>query len=183
VASIEAGDASADYQALRFAYAETPNFDPYARPAVEKRDLIAAVNSGNLEQALDYANRILAQNYTDMDAHYALYIVYEKSGEHAKADFQRAVVQGLMKSFTDSGDGTSEETAMTAVAEAEEYAFLGLKGYQVLREGLSPSTSGPVHVFAVTTRDNQGTTVYFKANRIFAKLKNGSAPGFLPPRP
>ncbi|MBZ5681746.1 MAG: DUF4919 domain-containing protein [Acidobacteriia bacterium] len=180
VAKLKSGDTGIDYQALRFAYAETPGFDPYARPAVEKRDLIRAMNSGNLDQAQDYADEILSANYTDMDAHFAFFLIYDRRGEKAKAEFHLTVLQGLLKSFADSGDGMSEDTAMIAVAVPEEYAYLGLKGYQVLRQGLAPSSAGPMDVFSVTTQDNQGTTIYFNARRILAKMKKAPEPAPAP---
>jgi hypothetical protein len=181
VARLQSGDTAIDFQALRFAYAETPDFDPYARPVVDRRDLIRAINSGRLGDALGLANTILAKNYTDMDAHYASFLVYDQRGDTARAEFHRAVVQGLMKSFADSGDGMSENTAMVVVTEAEEYSYIGLKGYQVVRQGLMPSNSGPVDALAVTTPDNQGTTIYFNISRIFRKLKPAS--DALPPTP
>ena len=183
VAKLKAGDTGIDYQALRFAFAETRDFDPNARPAIETRDLIRAVNSGNLDDALALANMILDANYTDMNGHYAAYIVFEKSGQHARADSHRAVVEGLMQSLDDSGDGMSEDTAMMAITASEEFAYLGLRGYQVLRQGLSPSRKGPMDVFSVTTRDNQGTTIYFNASRIFAKIKNAPPGGGARPVP
>ena len=171
VAKLQAGDTSIDFQALRFAYAETPDFDPNAPPVVSKRDLIQAVNAGNLGEALSLANTILAANYTDMDGHYASFIVYDQRGDQVKAEFHRIVAQGLLKSFTDSGDGTSENTPIVVVAASEELSYLGLKGYRVVRQGLVRGNSGPVDAFAVTTFDNQGTTVYFDISRMIAKMR------------
>ncbi len=183
VAKLQGGDTSIDFQALRFAYAETPNFDPYASPAADKGDMIRTVRAGSLGQALMLANTILAANYTDMDAHFASFLIYDSRGDQTKAEFHRAVVQGLMKSFADSGDGMSEDTAMVVVAVAEEYAYLGLKGYQVARQGLSPSKSGPVDVMAVTTADNQRATIYFNMRRVYAKLRRPPDDGSAQPKP
>src|SRR5262249_15920128 len=94
VAKLKRGETQIDYQELRFAYAETQDFDPNARPIVETQELIRTVNSGDLGAALDLANRILQANFTDMNAHYAAYIVFEKGGEHARADLHREIVQG-----------------------------------------------------------------------------------------
>jgi hypothetical protein len=170
LAKLQAGDTSIDYQALRFAYAETPDFHPDAAPAASKSDLIQAVRSGNLGDALGLANTILAVNYTDMDAHLASFLVYDSRGDKAKAEFHRAVLRGLMKSLTDTGDGMSEDSAIVVVSVAEEYSYLGLQGYQIMREGMAPSSSGPLAVVAVTTADNQGATVYFNIRRLVAKM-------------
>ena len=171
VAKLQAGDTAIDFQAFRFAYAETPNFDPNAPPAADKRELIRAVNSGDLGLALDLANTILAVNYTDIDAHYASFLVYEQRGDQAKAELHRLIAQGLLSSFTASGDGTTEKTPIVVVTAAEEYSYLGLKGYRVVRQGLVAGNTGPVAVFVVTTFDNQGSTVYFDIRRMIAKMK------------
>jgi hypothetical protein len=171
VAKLQAGNTSIDFQAFRFAYAETPDFDPNAPPAADKRDLIRAVNSGDLGQALDLANTILAVNYTDIDAHYASFLVYDQRGDQPKAELHRLIAQGLLKSFTASGDGTTEKTPIVVVAASEEYSYLGLKGFRVVREGLVPGDAGPVAAFAVTTFDNQSSTIYFDISRMIAKMK------------
>lgn len=171
VAKLQAGDTSIDFQALRFAYADTPDFDPNAPPVVSKRDLIRAVNAGDLGEALNLANTILAANYTDVDAHYASFLVYDMRGNQDKAEFHRVIAQGLLKSFTDSGDGMSENTPIVVVAASEEFSYLGLKGYRVVRQGLVRGNSGPVDAFAVTTFDNQGATVYFDIRRMIAKMR------------
>jgi len=176
LAKLQSGDTAIDYQALRFAYAETPNFDPLARPAVDKGELVRAVNAGDLGEALSLANIILANNYTDMDAHYASFIVYDQRGDQAKADFHRAIVQGLLKSLADSGDGMSENSGIVVVATAEEYSFLGFKGYRVVRQGMAKSETGPVDAFAVTTYDNQGATIYFDLRHIIAKMRPSGDP-------
>jgi len=176
LAKLQSGDTAIDYQAFRFAYAETPNFDPLARPAVDKGELVRAVNAGDLGEALSLANILLANNYTDMDAHYASFIIYDQRGDQAKAEFHRAIVQGLLKSLSDSGDGMSENTGIVVVATAEEYSFLGFRGYRVVRQGMAKSDTGPVDAFAVTTYDNQGATIYFDLHRIIAKMRPSADP-------
>jgi hypothetical protein len=56
-----------DWQALRFAYAETPNFDPW-RVAASARRCSPPIRPGTCDGAGE-AQHILDENYTDIAAH------------------------------------------------------------------------------------------------------------------
>src|SRR5258708_29625868 len=64
------GDQPVDWQALRFVYAETPNFDPLGAVTSSKRKkMFAAYKARDYATALAEAQHILDENYTDIAAH------------------------------------------------------------------------------------------------------------------
>jgi hypothetical protein len=97
VAQLKAGNTAIDYQALRFARAELPGYNPYdalADPA--KGDLIRAMAANDADRVEMIATDIIARDYTDIDAHAALSTVLERRGERDEAAFELAVANGLL---------------------------------------------------------------------------------------
>lgn len=64
-------DRSVDFQALRFSYAETPNYNPYSESMEMRSAMLKALNEKEFQQALQSAQTILEKNYVDLDAHFA----------------------------------------------------------------------------------------------------------------
>jgi len=169
VAQLKAGNTAIDYQALRFARAELPGYNPYdALADPDKGDLIRAMAANNLDGVSAIANQIIARDYTDIDAHAALSSVLQRRGEREQAAFELAVANGLLRSIQQSGDGMTPETAFVVVGVAEEYSFLGASGVQVARQSLVQSVRGPVDALEVVNpTTNERSTVYFDVSRLF----------------
>src|ERR1039458_6394396 len=75
VAKVKAGDKSVDFKELRFAYADSPGGPD---TDTQKKAMMSALNSKNYADALKNADRVLASDYVDMDAHFAEYIAYRE---------------------------------------------------------------------------------------------------------
>jgi hypothetical protein len=73
-----------------------------------------------------------------VDVHQVEQIAHRELREEERAGFHKAVVQGLLRSIMDSGDGKSTETAYIVISVHEEYVVL-----QVL--GLRPSGQSVLH--------------------------------------
>jgi len=125
---LKSGDRSVDFKALRLAYADSsasrtgPDTDP------DKKAMYAALNEKDFQSAVKHADNVLAADYVDMDAHFVEYIANRELRVADKADFHKFVVQGLLKSITDSGDGKSPETAYQVIEVHEEYVVLRFMG-------------------------------------------------------
>src|SRR5262245_25066285 len=79
VAQLKSGNTAIDYTALRYSRAELPGYNPYEALAdPTKRDMFAAMASGNLNRVSMLANQILERDYTDIDAHAVLALVLER---------------------------------------------------------------------------------------------------------
>ena len=179
VAQLKAGNPAIDYQALRFARAELPGYNPYdALSDPVKGDLIRAMGANDADRVAPIANDIIARDYTDIDAHAALSTVLERRGERDEAAFELAVANGLLNSIEQSGDGMTPETAYVVIGIAEEYSLLGAKGLQVAKQSLLQTERGPVDALdVVNPTNNERSTVYFNISRLFAAMSRlGSAP-------
>ena len=169
IAQLKSGNTAIDYQALRYARAELPGYNPYdalADPA--KGDLLRAMAANNLDRVAALANQIIERDYTDIDAHAALAAVLERRGQSEQAAFERAVADGLLNSIADSGDGMTPETAYVVIGVAEEYSLLGARGVQVGRQSLVQAARGPVDALEVVNpTSGERQTVYFDVSRLF----------------
>jgi len=168
LAQLKSGNTAIDFQALRYARAEQPGYNPYAALAdPDKGDLIRGMEAANLDQVTTVANRIIERDYTDIDAHAALATVLERRGQTQEATFERAVADGLLRSIQQSADGMSPETAFVVIGVAEEYTLLGAMGVQVARQSLIQADRGPVDALEVISQNGDRRTVYFDVSRLF----------------
>ena len=168
LAQLKSGNTAIDFQALRFARADQPGYNPYAALAdPDKGDLIRAMAANNVDQVATIANRIINRDYTDIDAHAALATVLERRGQTQEAAFERAVADGLLRSIQQSADGMSPETAYVVIGVAEEYTLLGAMGVQVARQSLIQADRGPVDALEVVSQNGERRTVYFDVSRLF----------------
>ena len=172
VAQLKAGNTAIDYQALRFARAELPGYNPYdALADPEKGDLVRAMGANDADRVAAIANDIIARDYTDIDAHAALSTVLQRRGETEQAAFELAIANGLLQSIEQSGDGMTPESAFDVIGIAEEYSLLGAKGLQVAKQSLLQTDRGPVDALdVVNPTNNELSTVYFNVSRLFAAM-------------
>ena len=169
LAQLKSGNTAIDFQALRYARAELPGYNPYEALADPiKGDLIRAMAANDLAGVSTLANQIVERDYTDIDAHAALAAVLERRGQREQAAFELAVANGLLGSIRVSGDGMTPETAYVVIGVAEEYSFLGSIGVQVARQSLLQAGRGPVDALEVVNPVNgERQTVYFDVSRLF----------------
>jgi hypothetical protein len=171
VAELKSGNSAIDYQALRYARAELPGYNPYEGLAdPDKGDMFRALAGGNLDRVVTLANAIIERDYTDLVAHAALATVFERRGRRQEAVFERAVADGLLSSIQDSGDGMTPETAYVVISVSEEYTVLGAGGAQVTKQSLLQTARGPVDALEIVV-NGERRTVYFDVSRLFAAME------------
>jgi hypothetical protein len=128
VERVKGGDQTIDFRELRFAYMDSKTYSKGPDSETQKKAMTAALNSKDFRGAIKNADVVLASNYVDMDAHLAEYIANRELNVTDKADFHKFVLQALLKSITDSGDGKTPETAFQVIQVHEEYVLLRLMG-------------------------------------------------------
>jgi hypothetical protein len=134
---VKGGDLAADFKRLRISYVGSPESQKAKDTDKQKQQMIAAINTKDFPKALKNANAVLDNDYSDIDAHFAEYIAYRELGDAKQADFHHAVVDGLIKSILDSGDGKSMETAYVVASVHEEYVILRFLGLQLHEQSLA----------------------------------------------
>jgi hypothetical protein len=129
LAKVKAGDQAADFQELRLAYTETPQYNPYGGVKLDYgKQMVDAYKAGQNDKALEYAAAILKDNYVDIDAHMISAMVYKRTGNAEREKYHRFITGGLIKSIMKSGDGIKPETAFWVISVNEEYVLLQALG-------------------------------------------------------
>ncbi len=166
-ATARRGDQPVDWQALRFAYAETPHFDVLgATTSTLRKPMFEAYAKRDYAGALAEAQRLLDENYTDIAAHMISDHAYHYLGDDTRARQEREIAVALMRSFG-TGNGRSAAEGLTVISITEEYDFLHYLGYEVKVQALVTEAGHAYDRFEVE-RDGQPYAIYFLVDRVLA---------------
>lgn len=158
---VKKSDATVDFKELRMAYTETPDYSPYGGDRDMRQKMFAALNAKEFDQAVESAEKILAKDCVEINAHFVSYVAHRELGRAEKAAFHKFIFDGLVKSITGSGDGQTTETAFVVISTDEEYALFNVLGLRAADQALV-SQNG--HSFDRMTANNpktNETVVYF----------------------
>src|SRR5262249_27950743 len=93
VAAAKRGDGTVDWQKLRFAYSESPDFDLFGVKTQALREkMSAAFRAGDFAGAVAQAKLVLDQVYVDIDAHVVCDLGYRKLGDATRAKQHHDIV-------------------------------------------------------------------------------------------
>lgn len=126
-ARVRRGDKTVNFRDLRMAYTETLDYESYDASEAHE-SMLAALDDKRYPAALQLASSVLNRDFVDIDAHYASYVAYRELGDQERAAFHKQVVDGLLRSIADSGDGKSVDSAFVVIEPREEmlvWQFLG----------------------------------------------------------
>jgi hypothetical protein len=172
LAKLKAGEVNIDYAALRYAWADTPDYDGYGDgPEGAREAMIAAFNARDCDQALPHAHAVLEAIYVDIDAHTVAGACYGQKFDLAKSAFHRAVARGLEKSILDSGDGKSPKTAYIAVRISEEYHVLRSLNLRLSMQSLVNADGHAYDRMSAKDESGKEVVVYFQIDRVLAGLE------------
>ena len=157
-----------DWQALRFAYAESSGFDVLGTKSAEARKAMnEALQTNDYTGALLQANLILDQDYVDIDAHIITEIANTKLGNTDEAEKQHSIVVGLLRSIR-TGDGKTPETAFTVITVGEEYSLIRVLGLRRQQQVLIANGGHQYDGLDVVDREGQSQRLYFQIDRVMA---------------
>jgi len=162
LARLKARDTSIDFTALRLAYAHSPEYSPYGSDADDLRDsMMAALQRRDYRRAVQQADSALTFDYLDIRTHVMRAFAAEQAGDSAAATWDRVVASLLTRSITRSGSGNAD-SPYVVVSVAEEYAVLGMTGYDRGRQSLGKCGKRPCDVLETTNHETgQPRTFYF----------------------
>jgi hypothetical protein len=173
LARAKTGETGVDYQALRFAYAAKPEFNPYGLSGADHRNaMFKAYQAGDCATAVTEATALLDVNFVNMDGHIVSDMCNSRLGKDAERAREHAIAAGLIHSILDSGDGKTQQTAYTVISVDEEYSILRVLG---LRPGRQSLIEGDGHKFDrldAVKPDGQTQAVFFNIDRVFAAYGN-----------
>jgi hypothetical protein len=166
---LKKGDLTVNFRDLRMAYTETKDYSPYGRP--DTRAMFDALRAREFDKALSEAESILSKNYVNLNAHFVAFVAHRESGRAAKADFHKAVFEGLIKSIMGPGDGKKVETAWTVISTDEEYVVLNYLGLRPAGQALLHDKGHSYDAMTATDpKTNERVTYYFNIDMPFGWL-------------
>jgi hypothetical protein len=169
LAQAKRADPATDFTALRFAYADTAQYDPYDVDInAAKAVLRHAAGSGRCASALQAAAEVLKRNYVDIESHAASALCLQKRG-NAKARLHDFIARGLVRSILASGDGKAPKTAYVAITRDEEYALLSTQGLRSTRRSLVSLDGHAFDRAEVVDSAGAASIVYFSVDRIVTR--------------
>ncbi|MGA3174489.1 MAG: DUF4919 domain-containing protein [Syntrophorhabdales bacterium] len=169
------GAASKAFKELRFAYAETPQYNPYGGVKVEVSPVMwEAVKNKKYEEALQCAEKILKENFVDIDAHMVASTACRKTGNQEKADYHAVIVNSLILSILeDGGDGSKPETAMEVISTDEEYSILNYAGLRAGSQAVLQTNGHYYDKFTTVDRASGKTfEIYFCIDKPYTRLQS-----------
>ena len=161
------GEGAVDYTALRFAFFETPDYNPLSG-MIDYRSLWGAVMQGNWPEAAKQAEAVLAKNYVDANAHMVAHIAYRQQGDAEKAALHRRWADGLIESIKAGGDGKSPEAAWHVTSISEEYAVLRSMSLRATGQSLVNDKGHAYDVIKTLDRTNAEATFFFNVDKPFS---------------
>jgi hypothetical protein len=154
-------DPTVDFKELRLAYTETPEYSPYGGDRDARQKMFASLRAKEYEPALEPAEKILAKNFVELNAHFVAYVANRELGRAEKATFHKFMFDGLMKSITGPGDGKTAETAFVVISTDEEYVVLNFLGLRPAGQSLINQNGHSYDRMAANDPKTNETVVYF----------------------
>lgn len=161
LARVKKGDSTVDFKELRLSYADTSEYNPYGNDRDTRLKMFAALKAKEFQQAVESAEKILANNFVELNAHFAAYVGNRELGHADKATFHKFMFDGLIKSITGSGDGHSPETAFIVISTDEEYVLFNYLGLRAAEQSLITQNGHSFDRMTATNPKTNETMVYF----------------------
>lgn len=154
-------DPTLDFKELRLAYTETTDYSPYGGDRETRKKMFAALSAKEFDSAVESAEKILAKNFVEINAHFVAYVAHRESGRAEKATFHKFMFDGLVKSITGTGDGKTAETAFVVITTDEEYTLFNILGLRPAGQSLITQNGHSFDRMTVTNPKTNETVVYF----------------------
>jgi hypothetical protein len=160
----------AAYNEIRMSYTKTSEYSPYRSPAVIE-DMIKLLNANKNEEVIKLTKANIQNYFAELDFHYYAIAAYKNLKNENGYNWHRYVLNRLIDSIYDSGDGKSPKTAFVVIAVREEYSFMGLTGTENGSQSLIQQDGHSYDMFEVTKSETyKGKKIYFNIDIPFGAL-------------
>ena len=160
-------DPSVNFTELRYAFYESPNYNPYSA-MMTYRPLNAALAQKNYEEVLKIAESVFAKNFVEVNAHMAAQIAYQETGNTERAQFHKFMADGLLNSIKSSVDGKTPATAFEVISINEEYGLIRSLKLRPIKQALVMDKGHNYDAITVVDpQTNQESTIYFNIDKPF----------------
>ena len=156
-----------DWQALRFADADSPGFSAVGAGDLHKQ-MAAAFQAGDFKSAAAVSKQISDADFVDVGAHIFGDLAAQKLGDQAGAAREHQIAAGLLRSIM-TGDGLSKAGAFTVIRVDEEYVLMGVIHMKVRKQSLITGDGGHSYdILDVVDEKGGEHTYYFQIDRALA---------------
>jgi hypothetical protein len=167
VERVKNADPAVDFKELRIAYTKTPQYDPNKNDTRKLEMLKALSNNDNLK-AIEYAKKVLADNYVNIRAHMTCATAYKMLGNEDKAKFHKHVFEGLISSIIYPGCGKSLETPFMVISVEEEYVILEVLELKLEKQELLTANGHHYdRLQVINPKTNMQLSLYFCVDILF----------------
>jgi hypothetical protein len=157
-----------DWQALRYAYADSPDFDVLGTAtATTRKKMLELFQAGDFAGALQQATQLLDRVYVDIDGHSIAERSCQKLGNAPRAKMFHDSLTGLLDSIR-TGDGQTPATAFTVISVGEEYALLRALGLRSLKQHMINADGHFYDRLDTLDPDGKLASLYFRIDRVLA---------------
>ena len=163
---VKKGNKEINYFDFRMSFTRSKDYKP-SNPELDslRKKMIQELNSKEYKNAIKLADSILSKEYIDMYAHYTCYYAYTAMGDTVKASFHVFIMDRLLNSIIESGDGKSKESAFLIISSNEEYFLIFIYKLQVTEKSFTNLNGEPIDVFkAVDPETKDSFELYFNTS-------------------
>ncbi len=168
LAKLKNGDTKIDYTALRTSFAEMNDYSYDGISKEERAKIFKPLNDKNFKEAFKQADKIAEKNYVDANVHYAAYQASKELKDDKNAEFQKAVLIGLLNSIQNGNDGKTAKTAFLPINISEEYNLLNFLGYKFESQATAEEDGHRFDIMSVVnSKTNDKAKLYFNIDKIW----------------
>ena len=163
---LKKGDREINFYDLRMSFTKSKDYKP-VNPEFDslRKKMIKNLNSKDYKNAITIADSILKHEYVDMYAHYTCYYAFTALGDSVNAFYHEFIMDRLLNSVVESGDGKSKESAFLIINSNEEYFFIFIYKLQVVEKSFTNYKGEPIDVFkAVDPETKDSFELFFNTS-------------------
>ena len=170
--------AAVDLKALRYAYADGENYNPYdtVEETLQGIMIKAFTEKNDCASAQKLAQEILEKNYVNIDAHMMLDLCFQQLEQPQQAKHHELMVHGLINSIIVTGDGKTPQTAFVVISIPEERSVLSMFGVKAVRQALIDVENHKIDRITVATKSGGSEDIFFNVDRPLAWLARTRKP-------
>jgi hypothetical protein len=144
------GDRQINFLDLRMSFTRTPEYNPYNKTldTISKK-MIGLLSDKKYKEAIKIADTILLKEYVDMYAHYACYYAFSALNDTNNARFHEYIMDRLLNSIVESGDGKTPASAFLVISNREIYFLIFIYGFEPKGVSYSTYNGDPIEIHTV----------------------------------
>ncbi len=164
IEKIKKGDKKVDFLELRDIYVKSSYYNPYGDKKAKKIRLkIAEIfKKKKYKKVLNLSKKVFDRDFFDLNTHYMCLISAKKLNLPEVEEFHKYIINSVVDSIVNYGDGKSLDTAYKIISTREEEFILTVLGFvTITRHEIRKNGHIYDKIFAESLNDGSKRTFYF----------------------